>query len=115
MASLSVMVQHGERKKIFKIPIVKEESDIEYLQKEFKKEFSWNSEVIFQRFSKDWNEAVDLESDDTIIDKDRLIAVVCAQVSVVRKFPCSYNISASKYVPAYSIKIPQFLPLIYKC
>ena len=97
MASLSVMVQHGERKKIFKIPIVKEESDIEYLQKEFKKEFSLNSEVIFQRFSKDWNEAVDLEPDDTIIDKDRLIAVVCAQVSVVRKFSCFYDISA-KYV-----------------
>ena len=50
--------------------------------------------MIFQRFSKDWNEAVDLEPDDTIIDKDRLIAVVCAQVSVVRKFSCFYNISA---------------------
>ena len=62
------MVQHGERKKIFKIPIVNEERNIEYLQKEFKKEFSLSSQVIFQRFSKDWNEAVDLEPDDTIND-----------------------------------------------
>ena len=39
---------------------MKEESEIEYLQKDFKKDFSLNGKVIFQRFSEDWNEAVDL-------------------------------------------------------
>lgn len=82
VAGRSVLVNYMERRKVFKIPPQKNTSDVLYLTGEFKKEFSMDfSDVIFQRFDEAWDLQVDLEPDDSINDKDKLVAVVIPKVS----------------------------------
>lgn len=65
MEPKSVLVCYSDRKKVFKIDPKKQMSDIEFLTMEFKKEFSFetqvNVSVTFQRFDPEWGESVDLQ------------------------------------------------------
>lgn len=80
MEPKSVLVCYSDRKKVFKIDPKKQMSDIEFLTMEFKKEFSFetqvNVSVTFQRFDPEWGESVDLDIDSDINHKDKLVAVV---------------------------------------
>ena len=69
----SILVNHLDRKVIFKIPKEKDVNDIEFLVLEFKKKFSIVRDTItFQRFDADWDQNVDLEKDEVLNDKDKL-------------------------------------------
>lgn len=65
---------------MFKIPKEKGVSDVEFLVQEFKKKFSYDSNVqvtiTFQRFEDEWGERVELEKDEVVNNKDKLTAVV---------------------------------------
>ena len=80
MATKSVLVSFMERKKIVKIDVEKQMSDVEFLSQEFRKEFCFESNVnvvvTFQRFDPEWGEYVDLEPDSVLNHKDKLLAVV---------------------------------------
>lgn len=82
MASLkSVLVSHLERRVVFKVPSdQKDIHDVEFVAQEFRKKFSYGSNVhvsiTFQRFNSLWGEHIDLEEDDVINDKDKLTAVI---------------------------------------
>ena len=76
-----MLVCYSDRKKVFKIDDSKQQmTDIEFLTMEFKKEFSFetqvNVSVTFQGFEPEWGESVDLEIDSYINHKDKLVAVV---------------------------------------
>ena len=63
MASKSVLVCYGDRKKVMKIATEKQTSDLEFLKLKFKEEFCFEGSVdisvAFQRFDPEWNEFVD--------------------------------------------------------
>lgn len=69
-----------ERNKVLKIPESNKTGDVEFLEKEFRKEFKFHSNVslnvTFQCFDSDWGEYVDLDEDCTLVHKDKLKAVV---------------------------------------
>lgn len=74
----SVRISYLERKKILKIPEAKNNTDLDFLAEQFKKEFGLESDVsvIFQRFDDDWEENIDLDAESVINDKDKLNALV---------------------------------------
>ena len=76
----SVLVTYLERNKVLKIPYSNDSPDVKRLEKEFRKEFKFDSNVrliiTFQRFDRDWEEFVDLDDECTLLDKDKLKAVV---------------------------------------
>ena len=79
--SKQVLVTYLERKKVLKIPLEKQESDIIFLTKEFRKEFKLECgefDMSFQLFSAIFGEYVELE--DEILDKDKLKAIVQPQL-----------------------------------
>ena len=80
MESKSVLVSYGDRKKVLKIKVDSQLTDLEFVTKEFKKEFSFDSNVnivlTFQRFDSEWGEYIDLEPEATLNHKDKLTAVV---------------------------------------
>ena len=55
-------------------------TDMEFITKEFMREFSFESNVninvTFQRFDPEWDEYIDLEPGSTPNHKDKLLAVV---------------------------------------
>lgn len=51
-------------------------SDIEFSTMEFKKEFSFETQVNVKGFEPEWGESVDLDIDSYINHKDKLVAVV---------------------------------------
>lgn len=75
-----VLVSFMDRKKVLKIGPNTQISDISFLTKQFRKEFSYegnvNVAITFQRYDPGWDEMVDLDPDSRINDKDKLTAVV---------------------------------------
>ena len=80
MAVKQVLVSYGDRKKVLKITPNSGLSDVEFLTRSFRTEFSFkenvNVVVTFQRYDQEWGELVDSESDSVINNKDKLTAVV---------------------------------------
>jgi len=56
----SILVTYLERNKVLKIPESNKTGNVEFMEKEFRKEFKFHSNVslnvIFQRFDSDWGE-----------------------------------------------------------
>lgn len=76
----SVLVTYLERNKILKIPVSSKTGELKFLEKEFRNEFKFESNVnlliTFQRFDGEWDEYVDLDEDCALAHKDKLKAVV---------------------------------------
>jgi hypothetical protein len=76
----SVLVTYLERNKVLKIADSNDSSDVKRLEGEFRKEFKFDSNVrliiTFQRYDRDWEEFVDLDDECTLLNKDKLKAVV---------------------------------------
>jgi len=101
----SVLVSYLERRKVFKIPNCND-SDIAYLGAQFKKAFSLGiCEITFQRFDQEWGMPIDLEPNESINDKDKLIAIV----SLNSTLSCSPSTS-SKDLHEVSIAYGQYSP-----
>ena len=77
-------------------------TDIAYLEPIFKSLFSFESNVnlciTFQRYDCDWDEFVDLETNDLVNDKDKLKAIV----SPILGQPTS-SVSVSALSPSLAI------------
>ena len=71
-------------------------SDVSFLTKEFRKEFSYdgnvNVVVTFQWYDHEWDEMVDLDPDSRINDKDKLTAVVAFLLSIKLTRTCLTSI-----------------------
>lgn len=82
MEEKSVLVSFSGKKKVLRIHSTEKSSDVSLLSKEFKNTFfdceedSSSIAVTFQKFDRDWDEYVDLESWSTINNKEKLNAVV---------------------------------------
>lgn len=80
-----ILVTYLDRNKILKIPSSHSESDLKYLEKEFRREFKFHSNVhlviTFQKFDEDWGTFVELDEDVCLAYKDKLKAVVSPVLS----------------------------------
>lgn len=80
MEAKSVLVSYADRKKVLKFDVNTKLTDMEFITKEFMREFSFESNVninvTFQRFDPEWDEYIDLEPGSTLNHKDKLLAVV---------------------------------------
>ena len=78
--TLKVLLCYLENKKALMLPPKAEVEDLSYLNSEFLKTFSFQSNVklrvTFQRYDEMWGEYVDLDESDEIFDKDKLKVVV---------------------------------------
>lgn len=77
----TVLLSYGERNKPFTIPNKKEGSDLEYLEKEFRKFFQYEGNVsitiTFHKYHRSpWDDWVEMSSDEEVNDKDKLKVVV---------------------------------------
>ena len=72
--SRSVLLSYNERNKVFTIPDRKDESDIQYLESEFRLAFSYHGNVSisisYQTFDADWNDYDELNENSSIFNKD---------------------------------------------
>ena len=79
MEAKSVLVSFTDRK-IFKIDLGRQMSDMAFVTQAFRKEFTIESNVnvvvTFQRFDPEWGEHIDLDPDSELHHKDKLVAVV---------------------------------------
>ena len=84
MSTKTIPLSHSERNKIVKIPQDKETSDIEYLENEFRKFFSYEGNVSimvsFHKFNLDWDDYIELDCNELVNDKDKLKVVVTPQL-----------------------------------
>ena len=75
-----VLVSHWERNKKISIPEHKSEGDVEYLKKEFWKNFypekTVKPQLTFQHFDPGWEEYVDLDEDAVVPHMNKLRAIV---------------------------------------
>ena len=80
--SKCVLLSYLERNKVIKVPIQKQESDLQYLRKEFIKSFSFEKTVgisfSFQKFDSEWGEFVEIDEDAELADKEKIKVVVIA-------------------------------------
>lgn len=80
----SILVSYFDRNKVVDVPMLKEESNVTFIKKEFRKQFSFGNqvsvEVTLQRFYKDWDEYVDLNSDDEVAKREKLKVVVTSKL-----------------------------------
>jgi len=80
-----VLVSHLERNKKISIPEPNSEGDIDYLRREFLKNFYFEKnvklQITFQQFDPEWEEYVDLEEDAVVQHKDKLKAIVTPRLS----------------------------------
>ena len=80
MASRCVLVSYNGRNKLLKIPTLCDQTDIQYLDNECRKLFSFSSNVhinlTFQKYDPAWEMDIDLDSDYNASDKDKLKLVV---------------------------------------
>ena len=77
MEAKSVLVSYVDRKKVLKFNVNTKLTDMEFITKEFMREFSFESNVninvTFQRFDPEWDEYIDLEPGSTLNHKDKLL------------------------------------------
>lgn len=76
-----VLVGYLERKKRITIAEKPTENELDYLKEEFLKSFGLQKsiqlhQITFQRFDPEWNEYVDIEEGDVLLNKDKLKVVV---------------------------------------
>jgi hypothetical protein len=68
-----------------KLPQNIQSSEIQYLEKEFRKQFHFGSNVhvtvVFQRYDSDWNEYIDLDEEAVLNEKDKLKVVVSPTIT----------------------------------
>ena len=80
MAKKSVMLSYCDRNKIVDVPKEKEETDIAYLEAEFRKSFAYQNNVSilisFQKFDTEWQEYIELDEHAVVDNKDKLKVVV---------------------------------------
>ena len=80
MSTKPVLVNYAERNKIFHIPKSIDVPDVVYLEGEFRKEFKFkrnvNLDISFQRFEKDWDDYVEVDKNGSLMNKEKLKAVV---------------------------------------
>ena len=88
MSNKVVLVSYSERRKKFSIPATKEQSDVEFLKKEFCTAFGFHRTqdhtVMFQCYDEEFGEFVDTEEDAVFADKTKLIAVVVPLTEAAR-------------------------------
>ena len=95
----TVLLSYCERNKLVRIPNDKPESDLVYLQNEFKKLFSYKGNVSltisFQRYHKEWDTTLELDEEDTIMDKDTLKVVVMPCIVTPDPSTSTYEVEVS--------------------
>ena len=79
-ATKCVLISYLERNKVIRVPIVKEDTDLEFIRKEFIKLFSFEGNVrlclSFQRFDEDWQDYVEIDEGDDIENKEKIKVIV---------------------------------------
>lgn len=87
MSSKVVLVSYMERNKKFTIPASKEQSDVEFLKKEFFTAFgirrTQDHTVTLQSFDDEFGEFVDTKDDALFVNKTKLKAILVRQSETV--------------------------------
>ena len=80
MTTRAILITYLDRKKLLKFP---DGEGLDFLAQEFKKVFSINVnlKVHFQRFNSEFDEYVELEEEDVLHHKDKLIAITSTDSS----------------------------------
>lgn len=97
-----VLVSYNGRNKLVKIPGQFEGKDIDYLDKQCRKLFSFSSNVhinlTFQKYDPIWETDLDLDEDYTATNKDKLKLVVTPllQTPTVSESTISHTVSHSQ-------------------
>ena len=80
----SILLSHLDRNKVLKVPSEKDETDIAYLEKEFRKALSYEGNVSitvsFHHFDEEWDDFVELDEAAVVVDKGKLKVVVTPQL-----------------------------------
>uniref|UniRef100_A0A1X7T5M6 PB1 domain-containing protein n=1 Tax=Amphimedon queenslandica TaxID=400682 RepID=A0A1X7T5M6_AMPQE len=94
-----VLLSYMDRNRLVKIPEEKEGSDLSFLEKDFRKEFSYQGnihiKITFQRFNEDWKEYIDLDNDEHVFSMEKLKVIV----SPILKTPATTNNSPVNQTP----------------
>ena len=77
MASHTVLLINGERRKVVEIPAGVADRDYDYLRGVFARTFSAKDEdnIHLQRYNRDWEEWVDVDEDFVAVDRERIKVV----------------------------------------
>ena len=77
MASRTVLLVNGERRKVVEIPTGVADRDYDYLRGLFARTFSAKDEanVHLQRYDRDWEEWIDVDEDFVAVDRERIKVV----------------------------------------
>ena len=85
MVEKLVLISYLGRNKLFKIKPEEGISDLNVLERDFKKEFKFHSnvrlQVTFERFDRDWDEYVELDTQCILGPKEKLKAVVTSTLA----------------------------------
>lgn len=80
----TVMLSYVERNKVVKIPDSCDGKELEYLEEQFRKLFSYEGNISinisFHQYNSDWNEFMELDYTEKIDDKDKLKVIVTPQL-----------------------------------
>ena len=105
----SILVSYLDHNKVVDVPMLKEESDVTFIKKEFRKQLSFGNqvsvEVTLQWFDQDWDEYVDLNSDDEVATREKLKVVVTSKLHTptitepVSHFCCNLTVANNVLVP----------------
>ena len=77
MATRTVLLISGERRKVVELPAGVADHDYDYLRCVFVRTFSAKNEanVHFQRYDREWEEWIDLDEDFVAVDRERIKVV----------------------------------------
>ena len=85
MSLKNILLSYLERNIFVKVPQNLQSSEIQYLEKEFRKLFHFGTNVhmtvIFQRYDTDWNEYIDLDEEAVLNEKDKLKVIVTPTIT----------------------------------
>ncbi len=83
--SKMVLVSYLDRNKVFKIPRSEVQDNLAFLEKQFKAEFKFDSnvhlEVTFEKFDQELGCHVEVKKDYVLHDKEKLKAVVTSRLA----------------------------------
>ena len=93
MASKPILLRYQENRKKVVIPAEKTESDLEFLESSFCTHFKFQNQVnlviSFQRFDKDFEEFVDLEPDEELLDLNVIVTPILISPQTVSSTFCA--------------------------
>lgn len=107
-----VLLTFREKKKLLKLSEHRNETDLQFLSKEFRKLFSIHSTgcLTFQRYSAEWESFIDLEDSDILLNKDKLTAVLEEESASLEANDTDTEVS---YIVHEHVAIASYLSCVY--